>query len=575
MPRDLQNATTRIFTSQGSISRFALRIATVAGAVVLLLTPGHAADEATLREAKANLKLEDYLKMVVEKNESIQAQLLATEASRRRLIAEWGAFEPELVGSGQHQANKRRNTIEQQRNLGGIPILDERNDLFDAGIESLTPIGTKLRVGYTLNHFNNNLTPLNATSGDERTDEWQSFGGVTVTQPLLKNGGWRFGLAAMRLAAINSESSFQEYRRQLMVTLAQAESAYWAVYFAQQQLRFLHESVEVAESILKDSRAKLEAGKGTELDVLEAEAALALRHTKRNEALQRYSESMGQLRVLAGTSPFDNHILYVANDEPETSSPAPSYEESWKTSLELNPDYILQRKKFDEALLRLSIAKNQRLPELNLKGSFGVNGLGDEARDSWQETRGGSFPSWSAGIEFRVPMLMGIRGRNEVAAAEALVMQVQMQMQGVETQLANALNTSLKKLKNSRATANDYRTMIRFSENLLKAERERLSVGKVEAHRVLEVEAGLFEVKQGLAEAKVLSERATIELFLAEGSVLKRRGIEFTPEDLRKRTAALLRDWKKKSAKPAAKPDTGVGYAPSKLNVRKLEKRRK
>ena len=56
-------------------------------------------------------------------------------------------------------------------------------------------------------------------------------------------------LANLRLTALESDIAFQEYRRQLMLTLSQAESAYWNLYYAQEQLRFFKESISVAESI--------------------------------------------------------------------------------------------------------------------------------------------------------------------------------------------------------------------------------------------------------------------------------------------------------------------------------------
>ncbi len=539
-----------------------LRLA-LAFAIFGALLPLHGAEPS---KGKKPLKLDDYLRMVVERNETIQAQLFGTESSRQRALAERGAFEPEWVSSATREANKRRNTTEQQRNLAGVPILDERNNRFDSAIEQLTPTGAKIRLGYTLNNFNNNLGPVSVT-GSTRSDEWQGFAGATVTQPLLKNGWGAASLAALRIGAINSESAFQEYRRQLMVTLSQAEAAYWGVYFAQEQSRFLDESVSVAESILHDSREKLKAGKGSELEVLEAEAGIALRHTKRNEAQQRSSEAMSQLLVHSGQTPGDQPGGYVAIDDPNLVLPHAGYEESWRSAVELNPDYLMQHKKLEEALVRLGFAKNQRLPELNLKGSAGLNGLGLSAGDAWDETTSGDFPSWSIGAEFRLPLGGGIRGRHELEAMRATVLQTQFQLQGMETQIANALNNTLKKLRITRATIDDYDTMVRFNERLLKTERERLLVGKVEGHRVLEVEAGLFEVKQGMADARVQLRRAAIELYLAEGSTLKRRGMEFTPNDLRDQTRRLLEAPKKNSR---VEPSS---YVPPKLNLRETQKR--
>jgi outer membrane protein len=543
---------------------------------LLLAIPSFGAEFAPTDRGQTPLKLETYLRMVIERNEALQAQLLGTEAGRRRAIAEQGSFEPEWVTSASRQVNKRQNTVEQQRNLSGVPVLDERNKLYDTGIEMLTRTGAKVRLGYTLNNFNNNLPRFGSLERNPgRTDEWQSFAGASITQPLLKNAGKDATLAALRLAAINSATAFQEYRRQLMVTLAQAESAYWGVYFAQEQLRYLDESVAVAESILNDNQEKLKAGKGAELDVLEAESGVALRRTKRNEARQRYTEATAQLLIFAGMSPEAGKRAWLVADQPGVKLPPLSYRDSWRKSTDLNPDYIIQKQKVEEAEVRFAFARNQLLPELNLKGSYGLNGLGESIGDSFDEVTGASYASWSVGIEFRLPLGGNIRAKNEFAAMDATVKQNQLQLQNMETQIANAVDTAISKIRHSHATAGDYGKMIEFNDRLLKTERERLLVGKVEGYRVLEVEASLFEVKQGLADAQVQIKRAVLELHLAEGSILDRRGLEFTPDQLRDQTLALLGQLDgqpvKVNGKIIAPPPRG-GYVPPRLLLRSTGK---
>ncbi|MGB8166115.1 MAG: TolC family protein [Chthoniobacteraceae bacterium] len=511
------------------------------GAALLLAIAAHASAPPETTPRVVRISLPDFLRMVMAQNQTIQAQILGAEAARHRSLAEYGAFEPELTGSAQHVENRRPNTVEQTRNLGGVPILDEKNNLFDAGLEALTITGAKIRLGYTLNNYKNNLPPFGTTDTTKpaHTDEWQSFAGATITQPLLKNGGPTAALANLRLAALTSDEAFQEYRRQCMVTLAQAETAYWNVYFSREQLRFLDESVAVAESLHTDAIEKVRAGKGTELDILEAEAGLALRRTKRTEAQQKLTETSGQLLVFVGRAPMSPEIL-EPSDQPDAHVMKAVYKDVWTNALELNPDYLIQKKKRDETLVRLGVAKNQRLPELNLKGSYGYNGLGDSPNTSYSDLEDGGFPSWSAGVEFRLPVWGGIRGRHELSAVRASLLQADKQLANVETQIATALNTSVQKLKSSQSTVGNYRAMLKFNEELLTNERQRLAAGKVEGRRVLEVEAGLFDVRQGLAESLVNVQRAELEVQLAEGSILQRLGLEITPQQLKEQTLAFL-----------------------------------
>ena len=543
------------------IARIVTGTALLAALVAAATTPA----EQTPRVVR--IPLADYLRMVMAENQTIQAQLLGAEAARRRSLAEYGAFEPELTGSAQHVENRRPNTVEQSRNLGGIPILDERNNLFEGGLESLSVTGAKIRLGYTLNNYRNNLRPFGATDPTlpGKTNEWQSFAGATITQPLLKNGGPTVALANLRLAALTSDEAFQEYRRQCMVTLAQAETAYWNVFFAREQHRYLDESVAVAESLHTDAIEKVRAGKGTELDILEAEAGLALRRTKRTEAVQRLTETRGQLLVFIGRPPSSPES-FEPGDRPDANVMKAAYAEVWQNALEMNPDYLIQKKKRDETLVRLGVAKNQRLPELNLKGSYGYNGLGDSPNTSYSDLADGGFPSWSAGVEFRLPVWGGIRGRHELSAVRATLLQAEKQLQNVETQIANALNTSVQKLTHSQTTVGDYRTMIKFNEDLLSNERQRLTAGKIQGRRVLEVEAGLFEVRQGLAESLVNVQRAELEVQLAEGSILQRLGLEITPHQLKTQTLAFLAAHQQQAAaerKLAARRKRGAGPAPA------------
>src|SRR5262245_3142027 len=78
----------------------------------LFISP--ARGQSSARRGTFDLTLEDYVKRVVSYNESVQERLLELEINRRKYKAEYGVFEPELVGSFSRESNKRENTVEQQ-----------------------------------------------------------------------------------------------------------------------------------------------------------------------------------------------------------------------------------------------------------------------------------------------------------------------------------------------------------------------------------------------------------------------------------------------------------------------------
>ncbi len=485
--------------------------------------------------AVVELRLWDYVRQVLAQNESLQIRMLDFEISSRRHASEWGAFEPDLVTSIERNSNLRENTAEQSSAQFGRSLFGETNNLYSAGLESLIPSGARIRLGYSLRDLHNTLQ----TSTLARSGEYQTFFGVNLTQPLLKNFGSAATLAGIRVAALNSEIAFQEYRRQLMVVVATAEAAYWNLFMAQEQVRALSNSVALAETILRDNQLRSQAGKGSELEILETQAGLALRRAKMTEARQKQLEALSQLVSLFQSSTILYAERLVAVDQPEIQAEPPPLLDGWLSVRELNPDYLAQLKRYGIEGVRLAYARNQRLPQIDFKTSYGFNGLGSSPSDSLDDVSRQDFPSWSVGVELRIPLGGGSRSRQEVAAARLSQEKALLSLRESETQVINALDGAIHKARSWRESIQSYRTIASFTQNVLDTQLARLEVGRVESRKVLEAEADLLQAKQGVVEAQVQYRRALLEAELAEGAVLKNRNLEFTQEELQTRTRRL------------------------------------
>ena len=522
---------------------------------LLILVTGGLLGFAAARAAETNpppatveLKLQDYLQQVLQHNESIQAQMLEAEVNRRKSRGEYGVFEPNLVVSAMREANQRTNNIQQQAQQSGESFFSEQNNIYNGGLESLMPTGGKIRLGYTLSDLGNNVNPygiFGTSTNQIWTKEYQTFVGLSFSQPLLKNAGFTPTLAAIRLAAFESEIAFQQYRRQLMLTLYQAEAAYWNLYYAQEQIRFFDESVGVAQSLLNDSREKFKAGQGAELDVLEAQSALALRNTKRNDALQNYFDALGRLQSLAGGLPdlaqrgFNSLPIRVV-DAPEATNAPPVYADCIQEIFTLNPDYLIQLGKVNQEGVRLGFAKNQLLPELNFKGAYGFNGLGNSPEDSWDVATTKQFPSWSIGLELTIPLAGNIKGRHNYKAASLSLQEAYLSLKGTQTEISFGVNTAVQKAGAWEQSIQSYKMVVQYNEELLKTQLERLKAGRVDGHKVLEVEADLLDARQECANALTQYQRALLQVELTDGALLKHRRLEVTQEELKRQTTALL-----------------------------------
>jgi outer membrane protein TolC len=487
-----------------------------------------------------NLTVKELVQRVIDRNEALQARLLEYEASRRRYSAEKGIFEPDLTGSVSHERNSRLNTVEQQRATLSDSF-SETNNLYAAGIESLVPTGAKLRLGYSLRDLNNNLQgqPSFASRG-ATNGEYQSFMGFTLTQPLLKNGWFAATLAGIRIAALSSAISFQNYRRQLMIAISTAEATYWNLYLVQEQVKFFAESVRTAQTVLDDANTRLKAGIGSETDVWEAQSGLALRQSKLADAHQRRFESANRVMALYADNPTRPGSLVRAVDAPELDFVPPALPEMGQTARQRNPDYLAQELRARQEGLKLSYAKNQRLPELNLNGAYGLNGLGSNPGYSWDAATSDNYPAWMVGLELRIPILGGIKGRNLVSAARLSEQQAQVELSSTETEILTSLDNGLHKLRSAQTNIASYQTIVTANENLVKSALARFEAGKVDSRRVLEFEGDLLEARTSVVEAMVQFQRAILEMQLIEGSTLWRRQLELTQADLSRATRKFI-----------------------------------
>jgi len=515
-----------------------------AGVVALFIALTAGADDFTSSNSAPplDLTLGNYLQLVARQNETLQAQMLEAEAARYKARGEWGTFEPALTASATREANKRQNNTEQQAAQSGQPIFSERNTIYDTGLETLIPTGANIRLGFTESDLVNNVNPVPffGSTNNTFTREYQTFVGLTFTQPILKNAGENVTMANIRIAAMESDIAFQQYRRQLMLAISQAEAAYWNLYFAQEQLAFFKESVGLAETVLSDSRERLKAGRAAELDVMEAQSGLGLRLSKQNEALQNFYDALGQVQSLSGMAPLEHGRVVHAVDRPPPEVRTPAYAESYQRAFDLNPDYLIQLKKVDQEKVRMGVARNQRLPELDFKSAYGFNGLGRTPGDSldFMETR--DYPSWSLGFELRIPLGGGIKERNDFQSAKLTLQEAVENLSAIQTQIANALDAGIRKTRKWQESIQSYQSVIDFNESLLKTQVARLNAGTIEPRKVLEVEADLFEARQSFAEALVQRQRTLLALQLAEGTLLKESDLELTRDELRRRTEAML-----------------------------------
>jgi outer membrane protein len=176
--------------------------------------------------------------------------------------------------------------------------------------------------------------------------------------------------------------------------------------------------------------------------------------------------------------------------------------------------------------IRRDFSRNQRLPELNLSGSYGFNTLGESSSDALSDAMDSEFVSWSVGIQLRVPLGGNGRGQAEYRAAKLRLQQEETSKQATEVAIMNQLSSSVRRVENNLAQARNHQRVAELNASLLQTELARLDAGQSDSRRVLDIEERLTEALEAEAASMTRFMVGLLELDLASGTLLSNRGME-------------------------------------------------
>ncbi|MBU1171019.1 MAG: TolC family protein [Proteobacteria bacterium] len=470
------------------------------------------------------LALKDFVRLVMEKNETVLAQHLDYQISQETITGERAVFEPEFVNSYQRSNDHSKYSNEDKTSILFASEKDERAADFNAMVEGKIPTGAKLKAGYTLREYKDRASST-------AQDQFKGYLGLEITQPLLKGGGDAI-VASIKVAKMDSKLAFQALRLKRMETALNALSSCWDLYGAKEKLAIRKASVQIAQTILTDNRERFKLGKMAETEILEAEAGLAKRKSQESRGQQDLISAMNQVRTYVSLSDASVPLMIDFSDHEKIERIFPDLNDSVNDALKNRPEYLAAKKKINRENILIRYAENQRWPQLDLTGSYGINGLGDSPGDSWTDELNEDYHTWKVGATLTIPLLGGLKTRSELAIAEHHKRQALLQLKSAEVEIANRVDTSVKEVYSAFEQV-DYSIRARkVYQRLLDVELVMLDAGRSNSRSVLDKEEDLNYARESEIENVVYSKKAVLGLDMAQGLLLKHYGIDVSEEGL-------------------------------------------
>jgi outer membrane protein TolC len=320
------------------------------------------------------LSLDDAIAMGIENNLDVQIvrhQPFIREQEEQ--IAE-GAYDPTLFSDFTYSSDE----FPVASSLQAQNELVQRDTNGEAGLRGLFPlVGGSYQIGYV----GDRLT--STSSIQSLSPQYTANAAASVALPLLRGLFWSEPWTAVKLSGLAYDQSIDEFRRDLTDIVLAIELSYWNLVANEESLRAADKSLDAANAVLEQTGVQYEVGVVSRVEVVEAEAGVAERDFNRIRAQNAYRRAQDELidRVLGPNLTPTSRLEIHPTDRPERTHQflGVAFEldadESAQLASEHRPELAIRRKVIEQAQIGLQFARNQRLPQLDVVGGYGFQGL--------------------------------------------------------------------------------------------------------------------------------------------------------------------------------------------------------
>ncbi len=477
------------------------------------------------------ISLETAIRTAVEHNLGIQRSRVDQAIFAAEVVRAEAAFDA-VLGAGVDFAR-----IDEPGNdllleiPGGQPVIfDQGQDARQWGFT--TDVSKRLGSGgaVSVSLGSDETSVYNTTTTNVYPDAWNSAVNLGLSQPLLRGFGEDVNTAEIRIARNAGRKSAVAIRGRLLDLLVQVENAYWNLVLARQDLVVAEWLVEEGDRI----RLILSNRRGfdtTLAQYADAVATVESRKTRVIQARRDIGRAADALKAIINDPdlPVGGEFDLVPVDFMVDAPYGYDLRDSVATALARSPSIDAAILDIDDAAIREIVARNGRLPELDLRAEVSWLGLSDGFGSSVRNIDG-DYIDYLVGLQFSQPI--GNR------AAESVLRQARLRRSGAVIGYRKSIQQVVLDVKNAiRDIAAGY-ALVGQARNFRLAQAENLR--SLEALRVTlaaltpEFLNLLFQRQERLGEAQLqeLQSLAIYNIAIAELGRATGNGLEMNGIDL-------------------------------------------
>jgi len=471
-----------------------------------------------ITDNEMSLTIEQSVMYALRNNKALHIQQLAPIISGTFDQIERSVYDPEFFVNASYLKTREGEVSTDQDH---IEISDNSDVEISMGLRQFLPYGTKIEMAIEKNKSNEDSEP----------DTHQGRIGLNITQSLLQGYGSFVNLAKIKMIELNTVTTEYELYEYTQSLVAETEIAYWEYVLAKQKINICKESLIIAKKQRNEIEQQISVGILPKNEAFAARAEVALRE----QALINAKSLMENKRLnllkritLDHDKPFDLKIKPSSKPDLKVF-PIIDLNDRIKLAVKLRPDLKEACLRLKQKRLETIVTRNGLLPKLELFIVLGRTGYADSFSDSFRNINDSTYDV-SVGMQFS--HYLGNR------AATSKHYGVQLMRQQALKAIDNLKNIvhfdvrfAFNQLEHARKQISATRMTLMLQEQTAKAEKDRFNVGASTALMVSQAYRDLLSAQIAKLESIINYRIALIKLYVAEGSLLERRGLKLDYRD--------------------------------------------
>ena len=467
------------------------------------------------------LTVDEAVRRAMEHNPDLASVRLGTEVEAAKVSESESAYIPvfsTILGTSS-------NATPPSSSLFGERGVDTRDMFTSTGLRQRVPWGSGTwNISWDTSRQTSN-NPL--TSFDPALQSGFQF---SLSQPLLKDRKMDQARQQTIVARRDLASAELRVREAAVQTTAAVKQAYWMLKATIANVMVQQRSLELAQELVRQNRARVDVGQTPPLDLLQAEAEVAQRRENLIRANTAAGDAEDRLRRLI-MDPSDASFWSLRiepTDEPALAGASPDVDAIAAGSFNERLDLARARNDLQNIVTNVEFFNDQKLPDVRLETSYRGSGLGGTrflrtgefpgtvvgtTRRGYGNVLGqmfdSSYPTWSLGVS--VSYSLG-RSYQEASLARATVerRQAVQRISSLQLQIAETLRQAVRQVHSTAERIAAARAGQTVALQRLDVEQRRFEVGLSTSFLVTQAQRDLLQTEVNLLQATLDHQSALV-----------------------------------------------------------------